>query len=276
MPRPAAAPPARLVTIRFSHYCEKARWALTHARVPFREESHTPLFSWAATFGAGGKRTVPVLVTPRDGVLSDSTDILRWADAQAAAAAPPAGGGAPPPLLPPGDAEVARLEELFDLRLGPAARRLAYADLVPDTALLRGLLAGAGTPLEARLVPLVFPLLRAGIVKGLKVDATGVARSEKALAEVLAEVERLLADGRPFLAGARFSGADLTFAALLSPLLWPDVLAQLGAGPPFSALPAPLRARIERLRATPAGRHGLRMYAEWRGGEPAAAPARAG
>jgi Glutathione S-transferase, N-terminal domain len=31
-----------LVTIPFSHFCEKARWALDHARVSFREEGHPP------------------------------------------------------------------------------------------------------------------------------------------------------------------------------------------------------------------------------------------
>ncbi len=30
----------RLVTIRYSHYCEKARWALERARVDFVEERH--------------------------------------------------------------------------------------------------------------------------------------------------------------------------------------------------------------------------------------------
>jgi len=30
----------RLVTIPISHYCEKARWALERAGVPYREERH--------------------------------------------------------------------------------------------------------------------------------------------------------------------------------------------------------------------------------------------
>ena len=53
----------RLITISFSHYCEKARWALDHARVPYVEESHLPGFHIRPTRKAGG-RTVPVLVTP--------------------------------------------------------------------------------------------------------------------------------------------------------------------------------------------------------------------
>jgi glutathione S-transferase len=30
----------RLITIPISHYCEKARWALERAGLPYREERH--------------------------------------------------------------------------------------------------------------------------------------------------------------------------------------------------------------------------------------------
>lgn len=31
--------PSRLLTIPISHYCEKARWALEHAGIPYREDA---------------------------------------------------------------------------------------------------------------------------------------------------------------------------------------------------------------------------------------------
>ena len=34
----------RLITIGASHYCEKARWAVERAGLPFREEFHPPVF----------------------------------------------------------------------------------------------------------------------------------------------------------------------------------------------------------------------------------------
>ena len=69
----------RLITIGFSHFCEKARWALDRTALEYSEDDHVPLFHWRASFGAGGTRTVPVLVTPGR-VLKDSNEILRFAE----------------------------------------------------------------------------------------------------------------------------------------------------------------------------------------------------
>src|SRR3982751_1009152 len=60
-----------LITVPLSHFCEKARWALDHAGVAYREEPHAPLLSRFATRrGAGG--SVPVLIHG-DRLLIDST-----------------------------------------------------------------------------------------------------------------------------------------------------------------------------------------------------------
>ena len=69
----------RLVTIPISHYCEKARWALERAGMPYREERHVQLVHRIAARRAGGGLTVPVLVTDR-GVLRESSEILDWVD----------------------------------------------------------------------------------------------------------------------------------------------------------------------------------------------------
>ncbi|MBF5046170.1 glutathione S-transferase [Aggregicoccus sp. 17bor-14] len=251
---PSAVALPRLVTIRFSHFCEKARWALDRAGIAYREESHVPIFSWRASLGSGGKRTVPCLVTS-SGVVADSTDILRWADAHAAVAAP---------LFPPGTAgeEVTALEEEFDRRLGPATRRLAYFYLLQRPELVRRFLASAGEGLEARLARRLFPLLRAMMVRGLRLDAAGAERSRTALDEVFGRVEALLADGRRYLAGERFSAADLTFASLAAPVLVPDCMSR--DYPPPEEVPPELAALIAHCRERPAGRFALRLFAEER------------
>ena len=69
----------RLVTIPISHYCEKARWALERAGIPYREERHVQGIHRIAARRAGGGATVPVLVTP-EGVLGESEAILAWVD----------------------------------------------------------------------------------------------------------------------------------------------------------------------------------------------------
>ena len=61
-----------LITIPPSHYCEKARWALDYARIPYREERHPPLFHLALP---------GVLVKPDRGLLPDRiacVDLPAW------------------------------------------------------------------------------------------------------------------------------------------------------------------------------------------------------
>ena len=116
--------PYRLITIPPSHYCEKARWALDFVGAPYSEEKHPPIVHWGWSYSSGGGRTVPILVAG-ERTIGDSTEILRFLDNEF-------GNGH---RLYPGDAglreEVDELEELFDTRLGPHTRRIAYFHLLP-------------------------------------------------------------------------------------------------------------------------------------------------
>ena len=143
--------PAVLITVPLSHYCEKARWGLDRVVLPYREEPHAPLLHRLATRRNHGG-TVPVLVHGSSRFI-DSTDILLHADAVC-------GGD----LLYPRDTalrrEVDALEEQFDTQLGPHTRRWAYQQLLPHTKLLRSLWSREASRLEARLVPVITPLVR--------------------------------------------------------------------------------------------------------------------
>lgn len=242
---------ARLITIPFSHYCEKARWALERAAVPFVEDGHLPLYAYAALARARAGRTVPALVV--DGtVLADSTDILRYADRV----------GAAPALAPPELPDAAALEDEYDRRLGPATRRLAYFYLLPSAEAFHELLATADVPSWQRRTgrvarPLVTRLLR----RGLRIDAAGAARSRVAIDQLFADVATRLADGRPYLCGDRFTAADLTFASLAAPVLVP---AAYGRYMPDAHQPASFRALVDELRRTPAGGFALRVYDQHR------------
>lgn len=243
----------RLLTIPFSHYCEKARWALDTAGVAYEEEGHLPLFHYVPVKRAGGKRTVPLLVQGKGKdrtIVADSTPIIAWADAQR------------PGTLLPLDAvdrnAALQLEDDFDMQLGPATRRWMYFQLLPRKDLLP-LIVKRVPRWEALSLRATRPAAVAYLRRQLKLDAAGAARSQEKIDAAFDRVSGQLADGRRFLVGNRFSVADLTFAALAAPILLPpEHPIEL---PPISELSEDARSHVERWRGTRAGQHALRMYA---------------
>lgn len=247
---------ARLITIPFSHYCEKARWALDACGVAYDEEGHLPMFHYTATLRAGAKRTVPALIVKDGGgkqVIPDSTPIIAYADSKR------------PGTLLPADAaqrdEALALEDAFDRQLGPATRRWTYNELIHrkdlDHVLLHGIPRWERVALRAAR-----PVAVAYLKRGLKIDAAGVERSRQKIDEAFANVGAYLGDGRRYLVGNRFTVADLTFAALAAPILLPP---QYGVPlPPLDALSAAAQERIAVWRSSPPGQFALRLYAEHR------------
>ena len=247
--------PCKLITIPPSHYCEKARWALDRAGIAFDEEAHPPGLHVRPCKTAGGGRTTPILVTDL-GTFPDSTEILHFVDSQT---------DDPPPLFPTDSVQragVEELEDLFDEKLGPHTRRLAYFHLLPNRQLFEGAaLVGAGG-WDRTVFKLMMPMIRSMMRKGMKIDAKGAERSLVRIREVFDFVNERLASGREYLAGGRFTAADLTFAALSAPVLLPR-----GYGAPLPTLgeiPDEMLAVIDEMRSSPAGRFGLRMYRDHR------------
>ncbi|HLK41516.1 MAG TPA: glutathione S-transferase family protein [Polyangiaceae bacterium] len=241
-----------LLTIPFSHYCEKARWALDHAGVGYREEGHVPGFHYLATRRAGGRHTVPVLVLGGGHVLDDSPLIVRWADAQA-----PADRKLLPAEGPQRDQTIA-LERAFDVDLGPHVRRYGYFHLLPERPLTEGLMR-EGTPGGERLaLRAVYPFLARVMRRRMQIDAPRSAASRDQIRREFDAVGARLRDGRPYLTGDRFGAADLTFAALGGPLVGPS------EAPQPIPLPDALLADRAELRAHPAGEFILALYRDWR------------
>jgi glutathione S-transferase len=246
-----------LVTIPFSHFCEKARWALDYARAPYREEGHCPgLHRRAVKLACGKAGSVPVLVLDGDGVLDDSPLIVRWADARATSDRK---------LLPSGGRELDEalaLEHHLDVDFAPHVRRYAYFHLLPDRARALELMRIATPPLEHTLIRLGFPVLRRFMRRAMRIDEEHATRSRDNVRRVFDAMSERLGDGRPYLLGDRFGAVDLTFAALSTPLLTP-------AEHPLrrhtqARLPAAMDDEIRRLRETAAGLFALRMYREHR------------
>lgn len=250
----SSVPPAILITIPLSHYCEKARWALDRVALPYREEPHAPLLHRLATKRNDGG-TVPVLVHGNHRLI-DSTDILVHADTVC-------GGD----LLYPRDAalrrEVSDLEERFDTQLGPSTRRWAYAQVLTRGSELRALWSHGVPRLEAGLLPLITPLVRRLVRAGYRITPESAQRSLERARDVFREVGERLGDGRQFLAGGRFTAADLTFASLAAPVLLPTECRAVQ--PALDNLPSSMQEEILRMRDTSAGQFALRMFERERG-----------
>lgn len=249
--------PPRLYTIGPSHYCEKVRWALRLAGIDYEEEAHAPIFHVLPLRRVSGQRSTPTLALGDGRVICDSTAILSYIQGREDARWRPY----PQDAVQAGEALA--LEERFDERLGPHTRRLAYWHLLPHKALTCAVMSAPALPAHERaLVPRVYPLAVWLLNRGLNITDESAARSRKRVEEELDYASGLLSDGRRYLVGDALTAADLTLAALAAPMLLPP-----GYSWPLPTLdeaPAALREDVERLRATSAGQHVLRLFAEAR------------
>jgi glutathione S-transferase len=250
----------RLITIPISHYCEKARWSLQRAGVPYVEEPHVQGLHQLYARRAGGGVTVPVLVTP-DGAIGESEQILEWVDERTEPSRRLLGTGS-------GRERVLAVSRRLDARLGPHGRRLIYVRMFAQPELMLRYNDQGVPRWEDRALRLGLPLAKRFIGRVLGIRP-GVEREDEAV--VFAELDWVaeqLADGRPYLLGERFTAADLTFAALAAPIVLPPVYGV--PLPPAELLDAPTKELLERGRAHPAGAFALRLYGE-RAGAPATA-----
>ena len=245
----------RLITIPMSHYCEKARWGLTHAGVGYVEEAHLQVFHYRAVRRYSRLGMVPVLIT-NTSAIADSTTILKFLDQQLPE---------PRKLYPESlRTEIEQLEEQFDETLGVETRRWVYFQYMkaPMGEVLRT--AAQGTPRWQRIVaPLLLPIMRMYLNRHLAITRDNVEQGLSTISESFDQVAARLGDGRRYLLGDRFTAADLTFACMAAPILLPP---EYGIRlPTLDEAPEIARADIRRFRGHPAGEFALRLFREQRG-----------
>lgn len=245
---------ATLWHIELSHYNEKARWALDFKGVPHQRRKPLPgmhrAVAMARTRGANSR--LPVLQLDGKRAVGDSTAIIAALEAYQPQ----------PPLYPSDATDLARalaLEDFFDTELAPHVRTFGWHHLVKDMDTALDDLLANHPAWHRRLMKAGSPLVRQTIRFDYGTTAAG---AEKALVKIRAAMDRLESElgASSYFVGDSFSVADLTAAALFTPILAPPER-------PYSPtnMPPALADLRSELEARPGGRWVHQMYARHRG-----------
>jgi glutathione S-transferase len=225
---------------------------LDFKRVPHVRHSLIPGFHVATVKRMTGKTQVPVLKLAGTAI-SDSSKIIEALER-----------AYPEPALYPADPDQRRraleLEDFFDEELGPYIRRWIFHVILPYPKFVRAAFVSHASPAAQLAQRAMSPLI--GVVMRRQMDINP-ATAEIARSKTMAAMDRLERELQPsgYLVGDRFTVADLTAAALLSPLVRPPEF-------PYKAeaiLPEPLMKIRDAVSAHPAFRWTLQTYRQHRG-----------
>jgi glutathione S-transferase len=233
---------ATLHQFQFSHYNEKARWALDFKGVAHVRRSLLPGPHVLPMMRLSGQKSVPVLAIDGE-VVAGSARIVDELEKRF-----------PRPALYPADdaerREALELQQWFDEEVGPEIRRAYFYDVLPGSKYAaEGFIIGRNGLTKAAY-RMLFPAIRAVMMRDMKIDAAGAARGVERTNEAL----NLVAARSGYLVGDRFSVADLTAAALLSPAVMPSQF-------PY-AVPEPRSAGLQRWLSRWNGHPGAAWVAE--------------
>ena len=192
-----------LTALPYSPWSEKARWALDHHRLEYREEEHLPVLGdiklRVRLRKPRGRVTVPVLYDGRT-YLSDSFDIAQYADKL--------GGG---PRLFPDDklAEIVAWNQRSEAAMAAGRALLMLASANNKDVALAALPPGVPPALKPLLLPVAKKGIELFIAKYRMRDGEG---SHKDV--LLRELDALKSElsGKRYLLGDTFSYADIVMA----------------------------------------------------------------
>jgi glutathione S-transferase len=201
-----------LYDFRFSHYSEKARWALDFKGVPYTPRHLLPGFHLRTTKKLAPRSCVPILKT--DGaVIQGSTEIIDFLERTF-----------PERSLTPADPDDAnsavQWEKYLDTEIGVPLRLWFYHHTLPDRDRALRFLCSDAPWLQRSLFALSFATVRRKMTQFMYINAENATQAERRYLLAFDRLDDALARA-PFLAGNRFSRADLTACALLWPLCRP-------------------------------------------------------
>ena len=236
----------RLLTIPISHYCEKARWALDRAGSNTRRSLTSRASTGSSPGGPAARGRCRCWWRTRASTANPRTSC-----------ATPTAGLGDERLFP---AEHRSREEVIgvcrrlDAGLGPDARRLIYAHMLPRAQEMLPV-NNQGVPAWEDRLPRRWPLVKRW---GRASWASARRRSATTNRASASSTRWRAARGRAaHLCGDRFSAADLTFAA------WRPRDRAAGVRLPLpqpEELPDPIAADVLGFREHPAGAFALRLF----------------
>jgi len=236
----------RLITFGISHFCEKARWALDWHGIAYEEVSWPPGLHGILAKHCGAKGTTLPMVLDGETVIQGSGAIIDWADQQAQ-------DHARRLTL----ANSLEIEQRADGIIGVHVRRLGYAETLPRLPhLVKPALFRNASRSHRLIGNLMWPLSRRVIMRMYDITSEAASESRAKLEAELDWLDTKLADGRTYLAGDRFSRADLTLASLLALFARPQEMSTYYEMP----FPNALAADVERWRGRPAMRWVIAQY----------------
>jgi len=192
--------------IRFSMYPEKARWALDYKSVPHLRHSLLPGPHVAQLLPRFGQKAMPIL-RHEGRVLKNSAAVLDYIESTFP----------DPPLYPADPAQQARaleIQQWFDDVIGSPLRRAAFHDMLPDTEYAARRFAWGEPEWAQKLYVRAFPAIRTIMRLDMQITDAG---AEEGRARTLEGLDFVAHHSTQtgYLAGERFSVADLTAATVL-------------------------------------------------------------
>jgi glutathione S-transferase len=214
----------------YSHFNEKARWALAYKGVDHVRKGYLPGPHMKSIRALSGQTSTPVLEW--DGqIVTGSASIIDFLEQHFP----------DKPLYPLNEEErqtalnlCARLDE----ELGPAARTVMFSAMLNEPGYMTGMFStGKSAPVRL-FYRTLFPVARGLIARANGVNPENIKKCREVLKQYLDELNRIL-DSSDYLTGDRFSVADLTSAALLAPLANPSH--------PDMARPSPVPVSVQQI-----------------------------
>ncbi len=202
-----------LYDFTFSHYSEKARWALDFKGIPYTPRHLVPGFHVRTTRKLAPRSSVPILRTDDDAVIQGSAEIINFLDQVFPERS----------LTPadPKDADAAvEWEKYLDEEIGVTLRLWFYYHTLPDRGRAVRFLCQDAHWLQRLLFKFSFAKIRPVMMDRMNINAASASAAERRFLLAFDRLDAALERG-PFLVGNYFSRADLAACALLWPLCRP-------------------------------------------------------